>query len=65
MRALLPVLLAALGGAGRAEGAFVPGGGPQQGVSWMRFDQAKAASLKTGKLILVFVACDPRTGAMT
>ncbi len=41
------------------------GGGPQQGISWMRLDTAQAASKKTGKLILLFVACDPKTGNMT
>ena len=40
-------------------------GGPQQGVSWMRLDTAQAASRKTGKLIFLFVACDPKTGNMT
>jgi hypothetical protein len=40
-------------------------GGPQQGVNWMRLDTAQAASKKTGKLILLFVACDPKTGNMT
>jgi hypothetical protein len=53
MRSLLLVL--ALGAAG----------GSQQGLTWMRLDQAKAAAPKTGKLILLYVACDPKTGNMT
>lgn len=67
IRASLLVLLALSEGLGaRAEGLVLsPAGGPQQGVSWMRLDTAQAASRKTGKLILLFVACDPKTGNMT
>lgn len=67
IRASLLVLLVLSEGPGaRAEGALASvAGGPQQGVSWMRLDTAQAASKKTGKLILLFVACDPKTGNMT
>ena len=37
-------------------------GGSQQAVSWMRLDTAQATSKRTGKMILLFVACDPKTG---
>jgi hypothetical protein len=40
------------------------GAGPQQGVTWIKLDQAKVLATKSGnaKLIAVYVACDPRTG---
>ncbi len=39
--------------------------GAQQGPSWMKLDQARAASALTGKPVLVFVAVDPHTGDFT
>ena len=39
----------------------VPGG--SQDIAWLKLDQAKAVGSTTGKLILVYVACDPQTGA--
>src|SRR5438445_432541 len=34
-----------------------------QDIGWLKLDQAKAISGHTGKLILVYVACDPKSGA--
>jgi hypothetical protein len=51
---VLPVVVLALAAAGA---------GPQQGsIPWQKLEEAKALSGQTGKLILVHVACDPRTG---
>lgn len=36
---------------------------PQQDIAWLKLDQAKAIASHTNKLILVVVACDPRSGA--
>lgn len=36
-------------------------GAPQE-IGWLKLDQAKAVGVHTGKLILVYVACDPRSG---
>ncbi len=36
---------------------------PQQDIAWLKLDQAKAIALHTNKLILVVVACDPRSGS--
>lgn len=38
-----------------------PGGSNE--VGWLKLDQAKALGSNTGKLLLVYVACDPQTGA--
>ena len=35
----------------------------QQDIGWLKLDQAKAVSSHTNKLILVYVACDPRSGS--
>lgn len=38
---------------------------PEQGdIPWLRLDQAKCVSSKTGKPILVYIACDPTTGRL-
>src|SRR5471032_612938 len=34
-----------------------------QDIGWLKLDQAKAVSAHTNKLILVYVACDPRSGS--
>src|SRR4051812_10713292 len=34
-----------------------------QDIGWLKLDQAKAVSVHTNKLILVYVACDPRSGS--
>lgn len=34
-----------------------------QDMGWLKLDQAKAVSAHTNKLILVYVACDPRSGS--
>ncbi len=36
---------------------------PQQDIAWLKLDQAKAIASHTNKLILVVVACDPRSGS--
>lgn len=36
---------------------------PQQDIAWIKLDQAKAIASHTNKLILVYVACDPRSGS--
>ena len=36
---------------------------PQQDIGWLKLDQAKAIAAHTNKLILVVVACDPRSGS--
>ena len=35
---------------------------PQQDIGWLKLDQAKAIASHTGKLLVVYVACDPRSG---
>src|SRR5436190_5529706 len=35
---------------------------PPQDIPWMKLDQAKAIGGHSGKLILVYVACDPKSG---
>jgi hypothetical protein len=37
-------------------------GGTQE-IPWLKLDQAKAVGANTGKLLLVYVACDPNSGA--
>jgi hypothetical protein len=37
--------------------------GQSQEIPWLKLDQAKAVGLNTGKLIVVYVACDPNSGA--
>src|SRR5881394_3121416 len=37
--------------------------GGSQEISWLKLDQAKAVGLNTGKLVAVYVACDPNSGA--
>src|SRR5678815_5838514 len=37
--------------------------GQSQEIPWLKLDQAKAVGGNTGKLIVVFVACDPNSGA--
>src|SRR5262245_17316587 len=34
-----------------------------QEIGWLKLEQAKAIAGQTGKLILVYVACNPQTGA--
>jgi hypothetical protein len=34
-----------------------------QDIGWLKLEQAKAVSSHTNKLILVYVACDPRSGS--
>jgi hypothetical protein len=34
-----------------------------QDIGWFKLDQAKAVGAHSGKLILVYVACDPKSGA--
>ena len=36
---------------------------PPQEIGWLKLDQAKAIASHTNKLILVYVACDPRSGS--
>jgi hypothetical protein len=36
---------------------------PQQDIGWLKLDQAKAIASHTNKLILVYVACDPKSGS--
>ncbi len=36
---------------------------PQQEIGWLKLDQAKALAAHTNKLILVYVACDPKSGS--
>jgi len=36
---------------------------PQQDIGWLKLDQAKALASHTNKLILVYVACDPKSGS--
>ena len=36
---------------------------PPQDIGWLKLDQAKAIGAHSGKLILVYVACDPKSGA--
>ena len=36
---------------------------PPQEIAWLKLDQAKAIGAHSGKLLLVFVACDPKSGA--
>jgi hypothetical protein len=42
--------------------ALLLGAAPTQAQDWLKFEPAKALSLQTGKLVLVYVACDPQTG---
>lgn len=34
-----------------------------QDIGWLKLEQAKAIGANTGKLILVYVACDPKSGS--
>jgi hypothetical protein len=34
-----------------------------QEIGWLKLDQAKAIAANTGRLILVYVVCDPKSGA--
>jgi hypothetical protein len=36
---------------------------PPQDIGWLKLDQAKAIAGHSGKLILVYVACDPKSGS--
>ncbi|HVE38719.1 MAG TPA: hypothetical protein VNM14_02450 [Planctomycetota bacterium] len=36
---------------------------PPQDIGWLKLDQAKAIGAHSGKLILVYVACDPKSGS--
>jgi hypothetical protein len=36
---------------------------PPQEIGWLKLEQAKAIGTHSGKLILVYVACDPKSGA--
>jgi hypothetical protein len=38
------------------------GGGPQQGVSWMKLEQARVVASKTGRPLAILVAVDPKSG---
>ena len=38
--------------------------GTQQGITWLKLDQAKALSARTGNPILVYIACDPYSGSV-
>jgi hypothetical protein len=42
---------------------FLTAAGAQQGATWLKLDQAKAAAAKSGNPLLVYVACDPVTGS--
>lgn len=46
--------------------AFLVGGngGEQDKALWLKLDQARCVSSRTGKPILVYVACDPTTGRL-
>lgn len=35
---------------------------PQQGINWMKLEQAKFMANSKDKLVLVYIACDPETG---
>src|SRR5215470_4396349 len=35
---------------------------PQQEIGWLKLDQAKAVASHTNKPILIYVACDPKSG---
>jgi len=60
---MAPVLLVlALAGA-QTSGTLTKAGGPQQGITWLKLDDARSLAGKTGKLVLVYVACDPKTGS--
>src|SRR5262245_40041685 len=37
--------------------------GAQQGITWLKLEDARTLSGKTGKLVLVYVACDPTAGS--
>ena len=37
--------------------------GAPQDIPWLKLDQAKAVGVNTGKLLVVYVACDPISGA--
>src|SRR6185436_4814167 len=37
--------------------------GGSQEIPWLKLDQAKAVGVNSGKLIAVYVACDPNSGA--
>jgi hypothetical protein len=43
--------------------ALLAGNGPeQQGVAWMKLEQARVVAAKSGRGITVLVACDPKSG---
>ena len=45
--------------------ACLAGNGEEQDRTvWLKLEQAKCAASRTGKPILVFVACDPITGRL-
>jgi len=35
---------------------------PQQGINWMKLEQAKIMANSKDKLVMVYIACDPETG---
>ncbi len=43
--------------------AFWTAATPPQDIGWLKLDQAKAIGAHSGKLILVYVACDPKSGS--
>lgn len=46
--------------------ALLAGNGPeQQGVSWMRLEQARVVAAKAGRGIVALVACDPKSGMVS
>jgi hypothetical protein len=46
--------------------ALLAGNGPdQQGVAWMKLEQARVVAAKSGRGITVLVACDPKSGMVS
>jgi hypothetical protein len=43
--------------------ALCAGGPAPQDIGWLKLEQAKAIGAHSGKLILVYVACDPKSGS--
>ncbi len=44
--------------------ALLAGVDPQEELKWLRLDVARTMALQDGKLVLVYVACDPGSGKM-
>src|SRR5256885_15016214 len=42
--------------------ALAAAGPTQQGVTWLKMEQARAMSVRTGNPLLVYIACDPSSG---